>query len=147
MATTPKYDQLLAELAAGELSDLEQKVLDLLSVHPEGLTRYELLEMVFGPGARYLAEKRGLANCTEDRKIREAIESLRNNGVPVVSSSGKAGYRLDTSAEAVGSMIAEWQSRVENLQERIRKASQFHQVSIPRSPTAQAPRITQGRLF
>jgi|GEM_PF-1190170 len=146
MATTPQYDQLLAELAAGELSDIEQKVLELLSVNPDGLTRYELLELVFSPGARYLAEKRGLANSTEDRKIREAIESLRNNGVPVVSSSGKPGYRLDTSPEAVGSMIAEWQSRVENLQERIRKASQFHQVSIPRSP-GQTPRTIQGRLF
>lgn len=146
MTTTPQYDKLLAELAAGELSDLEQKVLDLLSTHPDGLTRYELLELVFGPGARYLAEKRGLANSTEDRKIREAIESLRNNWLPIVSSSGKPGYRLDTSPEAVGSMIAEWQSRVENLQERIRKASQFYHVAPPQVP-GRSSQSMQGRLF
>jgi hypothetical protein len=131
MTTTPQYDQLLAELAAGQLTELEQKVLDNLGASPEGLTRYELLERIFGPGSRYIAEKRGLANSGDDRKIREAIESLRNNGVPVVSSSGKPGYRLDTSPEAVGSMIAEWQSRVENLQARIHKAAQFYRVRLP----------------
>jgi hypothetical protein len=146
MATTPQYDQLLADLAAGQLTELEQKVLDLLGANPDGLTRYELLEHIFGPGSRYVAEKRGLANSTDDRKIREAIESLRNNGVPVVSSSGKPGYRLDTSPEAVGAMIAEWQSRVENLQERIRKATQFYRISLPLNP-AQSPRTIQGRLF
>lgn len=88
MTTTPQYDQLLAELAAGQLTELEQKVLDNLGASPEGLTRYELLERIFGPGSRYIAEKRGLANSGDDRKIREAIESLRNNGVPVVSSTG-----------------------------------------------------------
>jgi hypothetical protein len=146
MPTTPQYDQLLADLAAGQLNTLEHQVLELLTNVPQGLTRYDLLEKAFGPEARQFAEERGLANSTDDRKIRETIESLRNKGVPIVSSSGKAGYRLDTSQEAVGAMIAEWQSRINNLQERIRTASRFHHVQLP-VKTAPASRPAQGRLF
>lgn len=146
MATTEQYEKLLSDLAGGELSELERKVLGLLNKHRDGLTRFELLEHVFGPGSRYLAEKRGLANSTDDRKVRETIESLRNNGVPVVSSSGKPGYRLDTSPEAINSMIAEWQSRVENLQTRIRKAARYYGVQLPASYT-QTQQATQNRLL
>lgn len=146
MPTTPQYDQLLADLAAGQLNELERQVLYLLTNSPKGLTRYDLLEQVFGIQARDLAEERGLANSTDDRKIREAIESLRDSGVPIVSSSGKAGYRLDTSQEAVGAMIAEWQSRVENLQQRIRTASRFNLVQLP-IKTAPSKRPVQERLF
>lgn len=146
MPTTPQYDHLLADLAAGQLAELERQVLENLTKNPQGLTRYELIETIFGPVYRYNAEERGLANSTEDRKIREAIESLRNNGVPVVSSSGKAGYRLDTSPEAVDAMISEWQSRINNLQERIRTASRFCKIQLPHNTNPPSPTI-QGRLF
>lgn len=125
---TPQYEQILSELAGEALTELARKVFSELRANHDGLTRYELLEKIYGPGARYLAEKRGLANSTEDRKIREAIEELRNNGVPVVSSSGAPGYRLDASPEAVGAMVAEWQSRVNNLTARISKAVRFYNI-------------------
>lgn len=137
---TPQYEQILVELAGEALTDLAKKVFSELKAHPDGLTRYELLEKIYGAGARYIAEKRGLANSTDDRKIREAIEDLRNNGVPVVSSSGAPGYRLDASPEAVGAMVAEWQSRVNNLTARIRKAVTFYNIPHEYNPV-------QGRLL
>jgi len=133
MSTTPQYDRILAELAT-EISDLERKVFDLLKAHPDGLTRFELLENVYGSGSRYLAEKRGLANSSDDRKIREAIEHLRDNGIPVVSSSGTPGYKLDTSVRAVSAMIAEWQSRVNKLQSKIKKAATFYNIPTEYNP-------------
>jgi hypothetical protein len=140
MPTTIQYDLILQDLAGDKLTELARKVFDQLKAHPDGLTRFELLEHIFGPGFRYNAEKRGLANSSEDRKIREAIEELRNNGVPVVSSSGAPGYRLDTSEEAVSAMVAEWQSRVNNLTARIRKAVTFYNIPHEYNPV-------QKRLF
>ena len=140
MTRHPVYEQILAELAGNALTELARKVFNELKDNPAGLTRFDLLEKIYGPGARYLAEKRGLANSTDDRKIREAIEELRNNGIPVVSSSGAPGYRLDDSPEAVGAMVAEWQSRVNNLTARIRKAVTFYNIPHEYNPV-------QKRLF
>lgn len=137
---TPQYEQILAELAGDALTDLARKVFYALKENPDGLTRYELIEKLVGPGARYHAEHRGLANSSHDRKIREAIEELRNCGVPVVSSSGAPGYRLDASPEAVSAMVAEWQSRVNNLTARIRKAVTFYNIPHEYNPV-------QERLF
>lgn len=137
---TPQYEQILAELAGDALTELARRVFYVLKENPQGLTRYELLEKLVGPGARYNAEKRGLSNSTDDRKIREAIEELRNSGIPVVSSSGAPGYRLDASPEAVGAMVAEWQSRVNNLTARIRKAVTFYNIPHEYNPV-------QERLF
>jgi hypothetical protein len=72
MSRTPQYEKLLMELNAGELPTIVCKILGALSQAPKGLIR-----IVFG-------EEHGnnLSNDTRDRKIRKAIESLRNLGFP-----------------------------------------------------------------
>ena len=134
MSTTPQYDHILAELASGELPVLERQVLDLLKSNPEGLTRYELLAGIFGPEYAYAAKARGLANSSEDRKIRKAVEALRERGICIVSSSGEAGYRLDTSPEAVSAMVNEWQSRVNRLNLHIKRVVVIYDLPHPTNP-------------
>ena len=121
MARTPQYERLLAELDAGELSKLERKVLDALLKVPNGITRRGLAQAIYGVEAQ-----RNLSNDPHDRKIRKAIESLRKRMIPIVSSSGKAGYRLDTSPEAIQNMIAELRSRIAHLEQRLEEAYQFY---------------------
>jgi len=81
MSHTPEYEKLLAELNAGELPVIVQKILDALLQAPKGLTRKGLIRIVFGeePG-------NNLSNDTRDRKIRKGIEHLRNLGFPIVST-------------------------------------------------------------
>jgi SMC interacting uncharacterized protein involved in chromosome segregation len=121
MARTPQYERLLAELNAGELSELERKVLDALLKAPGGITRRGLIRVVYGVEAQ-----RNLSNAPHDRKIRKVIESLRNHLIPIVSSSGKAGYSLDTSPEDIQNMIAELKSRIAHLEQRLEEACQFY---------------------
>jgi len=121
MARTPQYERLLAELDAGELSELERKVFDALLKAPNGITRRGLIRVVYSVEAQ-----RNLSNDPHDRKIRKAIESLRKRMIPIVSSSGKAGYRLDTSPEAIQNMIAELRSRIAHLEQRLEEACQFY---------------------
>ena len=86
MSHTPEYEKLLADLNAGELPLIVRKILEALLQAPKGLIR-----IVFG-------EKPGNhpSNDTRDRKIRKGIELLRCPGYPIVSTSGKAGCKLDT---------------------------------------------------
>lgn len=60
-----------------------------------------------------------------ERKIRKGIESLRNVGIPIVSTSGKAGYKLDTNPENIQCMIKEWESRIARLQHRVAAAQHY----------------------
>lgn len=121
MARTPQYQKLLNELESGELSDIERKILDALLQAPKGLTRQVLIRIVFG-----VEPRRNLANDPHDRKIRKGIESLRNRMIPIVSSSGEAGYRLETSPEAVENMIRELESRIAHLQQKVQIARQHY---------------------
>ena len=124
MARTPQYERLLAELDAGELSELALKVFDALQKAPNGITRRGLVRAIYGVEAQ-----RNLSNDPHDRKIRKAIESLRKRLIPIVSSSGKAGYRLDTSPEAVENMIKELRSRIAHLEQRLEEACQFYDLT------------------
>jgi SMC interacting uncharacterized protein involved in chromosome segregation len=121
MVRTLQYEKLMAELDAGELSELERKVLDALLKAPNSITRRGLIWVVYGVEAQH-----NLSNDPHDRKIRKAIESLRKRMMPIVSSSGKAGYRLDTSPEAVENMIRELRSRIAHLEQRLEEACQFY---------------------
>ena len=60
----------------------------------------------------------------KSQKIRKGIESLRNRLIPIVSSSGEAGYRLDANQDAIENMILEWESRIAHLQHKIQIARQ-----------------------
>lgn len=119
MAKTPQYEVIEDDLAAGRaLPRLKVKVFGLLRERGT-VTREELVDRVFGtlPGAN-------LTNSTLDRKIRKAIESLRDDGVLVLSSAGRAGYSLPETADpdAINEMIAEWSSMAEKLRRRIKMA-------------------------
>jgi DNA-binding IscR family transcriptional regulator len=123
MARTPQYEKLLAELDAGELNELERKVLEVLLKAPSGMTRRGLVRAIYGVEAQ-----QNLSNDPHDRKIRKAIESLRDRMIPIVSSSGKAGYRLDTSPEAIQNMIAELKSRIAHMEQKIEAIQQHYDI-------------------
>lgn len=125
MSTTPEYEKLLAELMAGELKKIERKILEALLQAPNGLNRKGLIRVVFGEEAQ-----NNLGNDTRDRKIRKGIESLRNCLIPIVSSSGKAGYRLDTNPETIDGMIREWESRIAHLQQKVDAARNYYNLPL-----------------
>jgi biotin operon repressor len=122
------YETLLEELAAGELTDLQRKVFHLLRDNPDGLDRYQLVNHIFG----YIPVK--IDGNTDDRKIRKAIEKLRQRLFPIISTSGKPGYRLDTSREAVQKMIRELRSRRDRIDEQIQAASKFYSIPVVYQP-------------
>lgn len=109
MARTDVYESILQELADGELDELEVKVFHFLRrVYPAPLTRYDLIECIFGYRP---AEEENLNNNTDDRKIRTAIASMFEKGVPIVSTSGGAGYHVDIDLEKWSTVIAELEGR------------------------------------
>ena len=117
------YDQILSELAAGELPVIERKVFDALKAHPEGLLRPQLVAIVFEETVKAGGPSN---NNTKDRKVRRAIESLRERMVPIVSSSGRAGYRLDTSMDGRRRMLADLIKRRDSLSDLISRAAKFY---------------------
>ena len=153
MATTPEYDEIQEELAANNsLGKLKLKILILLKQHPDGLTRLDLIEKIFGIEARFIAETQ-LAKDGNDRKIRKAIEALRDDDILLEAFFGRAGFRLSSGApppDAVNGMIAEWGSMIQKLKNRIRKACRFTGKLVLKSEKGQASNESadvQGRLF
>jgi len=122
------YENMLEELAAGQLNELQKQVFELLRDNPDGLDRYQLVHRIFG----YLPVK--VDGNNEDRKIRKAIERLRQRLFPIVSTSSKPGYRLDTSREAVTKMIRELESRRDHINEQITAASKFYDIPVTYNP-------------
>lgn len=125
MSTTFQYERMLIELA-GELTEMERRVFDALKANPAGLTRPQLVAIVY----REWTSKIVVNNNTKDRKVRKAIESLRLKLVPIVSTSGQAGYRLDVSREARQKMVAELISRRDHLNEQIERAAKFYEIPL-----------------
>lgn len=135
------YEQILKELSAGELSEIERKVFDALKAHPKGLNRQQLVAIVFGEMTKAGSVNN---NNTKDRKVRKAIETLRARLVPIVSSSGRAGYRLDVSREAREKMIADLRRKRASLDDLIARAAKFY--STPETYTAPET-ATQARML
>lgn len=125
MPNTPEYKKLLMELNAGELPIIVRKIMDALLQAPKGLTRKGLIRIVFDE-----EPENNLSNDTRDRKIRKGIEYLRNLGIPIVSTSGKAGYKLDTDPKNIEEMIQEWESRIVQLRQRVDAARHCHDLFI-----------------
>ncbi len=121
------YESLLEELAAGELTKLQRQVFELLRDNSDGLDRYQLVAKIYG----YIPLK--IDGNTHDRKIRKAIEKLRIRNFPIVSTSGRPGYRLDTSKEAAEKMLAELHSRISHMQEQAEAASKFWKIPMPKT--------------
>ena len=134
---TQIYENILLELEK-DASCVARSLLDALEKHPSGMTRKELVEWLYcRPAAR------NINNDSGDRKIRLTIASLRQCGVPIVSNSGEAGYRLDNSQQARLDMLAELISRRDRLNEQIAAASQNWQIPIK----AQVENSKQSRML
>ena len=132
------YENLLDELAAGELSVLQRSIFELLRDNPDGLDRYQLVMHIYG----YIPVK--IDGNTDDRKIRKAIEKLRSRNFPIVSTSGRPGYRLDTSKEAAEKMLSELHSRIKHMQEQAEAVSKFWRIPMPKTYRA-TPRQRQQK--
>jgi hypothetical protein len=129
MARTPVYESILQELD-GQLTDLERQVLDQLKAHPEGMNRSQLVLAIF----HVYRQNAEMASSVEDRKIRLAIASLRDKLIPIVSSSGEAGYRLDATAEGLQTLEAEYMARGT---EAMRKAERIRDMRRKIDPAQQ----------
>jgi hypothetical protein len=119
---TQIFDAILEELACGELKERERVIFHALRrVYPAGLTRAQLIQET--AGYTPLPEE-NLNNNRYDRKNRIAIASMFSKGIPIVSTSGEAGYRLDVNEKHFEEMLVELMSRRENLSEKIERARQ-----------------------
>jgi hypothetical protein len=125
MSHTPQYEKLLAELNAGELPIIVRQILDASLQAPKGLTRKGLIRIVFGEEPDH-----NMSNDTRDRKIRKGIEYLRNLGFPIVSTSGKAGYKLDTDPKNIECIIQELKSRIIHLQQRVEAILLYYELFV-----------------
>jgi hypothetical protein len=132
------YQDILDELAEGELNDLQKQVYHFLKIHPDGLTRQQLVEKIYGYTPENLSEDKG------DRKVRRAIEQLRGRLFPIVSNSSQAGYKLDVSREAVRRMVSDLQSRRDKLTSLITAAAKFYEIP---AEYVDEPRVSQVRMF
>lgn len=121
------YENLLEELAAGELTKLQRQVFELLRDNPDGLDRFQLVHHIYG----YIPLK--IDGNTHDRKVRKAIEKLRSRNFPIVSTSRRPGYRLDASKEAAEKMLAELHSRIKHMQEQAEAVSKFWKIPMPKT--------------
>ena len=118
------YDIILQELADGELTEIEQRVFGALKRYPQGVTRPQLVAICFGRMTNNLV----VNNSTYDRKVRLAIASLRERMVPIMSSSGASGYRLDTSVEARRAMVADLMSRRDKITQMINRMAKAYEM-------------------
>lgn len=93
-----------------------------------------LAENVGVPVARGDLIARALADAgpspSADRKIRKAIENLRLRKLPIVSTSGDAGYALVDDVERIDQYIAEESARVEHIQRKIAMLREARGVAV-----------------
>lgn len=71
---------------SGRAHETSKAVFELLRDNSDGLDRYQLVAKIYG----YVPLK--INSNTHDRKIRKAIEELRNRNFPILSTSGRSGY-------------------------------------------------------
>lgn len=120
----PGYDDIFEQFTQ-DLPALEKRIFEALKRNPQGLRRGQLVAIGFGQSVKAGDTQN---NSTKDRKVRMAIRSLRMRMVPIVSSSGGAGYRLDVSNEGRGRMLADLISRRNELNELIERTAKFYHV-------------------
>ena len=135
MTTTSIYRQIQADLDGGELKEREVAILNALLAEPNGLTREALVRITDGRVAW-----QNINDDPADRKNRRAIASLRDRLLPVKSSSGEAGYRLDATVDGLREMLAEMEARRDKADE---KAKQIRAMIERENGTTSAPhRVT-----
>ena len=97
------------------MDTLEARVFSVLrQAYPEGRTRRQLVQDVYG-----VAAQENINNDTNDRTIRRAINRMRLRDMPILSTSGASGYRLELSENNIGKMISDLRGRRESLDEQI----------------------------
>ena len=116
------YETIFAEWES-ELSDLKVKIFQSLKkAYPNGRTRRQLIFDVYG---LLVPSTVDLNNNKYDRKIRLTIAQMFDDLIPVVSSSSKAGYRLDLSEETMNKVITELTKRRAEYDKKITRAGKL----------------------
>jgi hypothetical protein len=107
MSETKDFYQVVVKIHSSEARDeLDRTVLRILQRHVGKAARIErefLVAMVYGDASPYV-------NTVHDRRVREAIERLRERHV-ILSSSGCGGYWLPESQEEAQEFIREMENR------------------------------------
>lgn len=112
MKPSEYYKYLLDSLS----DETERRIFRILVDHiGTPIKRVELISLVFG---KTVAEEE-LANNGRDRAIRKYIEALRSKSFPIVSTSSEAGYELCADPDRVDKYIAEENSRIARINEKI----------------------------
>lgn len=124
------YEKLLEEIAEDQLNERQREIFNLLKAYPAGLTRHQLVEKLEG----YVPVD--INNDPADRRNRKAIELMRNRLFPIVADSHKAGYKLDTSREAVVRMLDSLQSRKQKLERTINAVAKFYDIPVEYVPVS-----------
>jgi hypothetical protein len=114
------YQRILDET---DWTELERRVYVALTVHPAGLNRAQLIAICFGESVKAGATTN---NNSRDRRIRAAIARLRQRMVPIISGSGAAGYRMDTSADSRRAILNELISRRNKLNDLINRTAKMY---------------------
>lgn len=141
METRGVYETILSELDSGEMTEIERKIFEALGKHPHGLNRAQLVAICFGESVRAGATSN---NNSKDRRIRIAIGRLRMRMVPIISSSGEAGYRLDTSEAGRRRMVMDLVSRRDKLTDLINRMAKIYRIPV----TFPIPeKVSQERLI
>lgn len=142
----PVYELVMGEWEQ-ELEDIEKKIFQALKkAYPEGRTRRELICDVFG---HVVSDNDDLNNSGMDRKIRKTIAKMFDDLIPIVSSSGAAGYRLELGEKPIRQMISELQRRREQCTYKIQRAErlilkikQVGEAAIPESLPEQPQQLS-----
>lgn len=122
MPLTEQYKVILDEWEA-QLEDMEITIFQALRrAYPGGRRRRQLIFDVFG---QLIPNTVDLNNNKYDRKIRLTIAAMREELIPIVSSSGEAGYRLDLSEETICKMIDEWSRRQEMYRQKVERGNRL----------------------
>lgn len=101
-------------------ADLSAKVLECIRLYTDPDTRIR---------KEYIASYCGLEwSDTVDRQIRDAVNKLRKQGHPIISSAGQAGYWYDP--QAIDTLIADYQSRIADMSETVRALKRGHRTEI-----------------
>jgi hypothetical protein len=116
MTTNKAYTVILETMPEG----LEKKILNILlekiaADDHSCASRRDLIIEIF-----HIAPPDDLSSCYEDRQIRIAIQKLIDDRYPVISNSGKGGYRLEATKSNREAYIIELESRKKRLEEKIK---------------------------
>jgi predicted RNA-binding protein (virulence factor B family) len=99
---------------------------EIIKAMPPGLKR-DILRILEGSNQKDRITKEKLAYCMNlkysdalDRQIRATVEELRNEGFPIVSDSGHAGYYFASNLKEIESLTQELESRSKKMLEQSR---------------------------